>query len=236
VSTAKRGKPSKGEERALTKEIILSEALALIDEIGLEQFSVRALAVRLSVFPAAIRWWIPNRDELLGELVNYIYRDIGPFPEESDWKSWIKQLFIAHREVIRGHPNIAPLLASQLMSNMGADLSLVESILRVLLGAGFKSDKLFQAYDIVIAGSIGFVAMEFASAPSDKASEFEDRMRQKIEGAAHGDLPLINRYKDELINRHFIVRWKSGSSAPMDESFEAFSYSIVEGLRQLLTR
>jgi len=52
VATTKRGKPAKSEGRSLTKDLILEAALALVDEIGLEKFSVRTLADRLSVYPA----------------------------------------------------------------------------------------------------------------------------------------------------------------------------------------
>ena len=101
MAATRRGKPAKSESRGLTKDLIVQGALALVDEIGLEKFSVRTLAERLSVYPAAIRWWVPTRNALLAEIVNYSYREVTLADTEIDWKEWIRQLFVSQREVVR---------------------------------------------------------------------------------------------------------------------------------------
>ena len=236
MAATRRGKPAKNEDRGLTKDIILEGALALVDEIGLEKFSVRTLAERLSVFPSAIRWWVPTRNELLSEIVNYSYREVNLADLDVDWKQWIRNLFESHRDVVRQHPNIAPLLASQLLSNAGTDFVLVEKILIVLDRAGFSDENILKAFDVVIAGALGFVAMEYAAVPEDDEGEFQGRIRRRIDEMDDGDFPMIARHRNALRNRHFILRWENGSTVPLDASFEAFTYTIVEGLRLLLTR
>ncbi len=236
MTIIRRGKPAKNEARGLTKEIVLEGALALVDEVGLERFSVRTLAERLSVYPAAIRWWVPTRDALLAEVVNFSYRDVRLAEPSSEWRTWIHQFFVAHRNVIRRHPNVGPLLASQLLSNAGTDLEIVERLLAVLSLAGFRGERLFQAFDIVIVGAIGFVAMEFAAPPGDDESGFRKTMQERISALDAEEFPLITRHRDQLANRHFVLRWENGSTMPLDASFEAFVYTITEGLRLLMTR
>ena len=116
------------------------------------------------------------------------------------------------------------------------DLDFVEKILLVLEGAGFKDERLLEAFDIVIAGALGFVAMEFAATPADDEAGFKEQMQQRLEKANESRFPLIARHRERLSNRHFILRWENGSSVPLDSSFDAFVYTIVEGLRLLLSR
>ena len=236
MAATRRGKPAKSESRGLTKDLIVQGALALVDELGLEKFSVRTLAERLSVYPAAIRWWVPTRNALLAEIVNYSYREVTLADTEIDWKEWIRQFFVSQREVMRRHPNIAPLLASQLLSNAGADLVMVEKTLVVLDRAGFTGERLLEAFDVVIAGALGFVAMEFAAAPSDDEADFQGQMRTRIDEVDGALFPMIARHRYALRNRHFILRWENGSTVPLDASFDAFTFTIIEGLRLLLTR
>jgi len=236
VATTKRGKPAKSEGRSLTKDLILEAALALVDEIGLEKFSVRTLADRLSVYPAAIRWWIPTRNALLAEIINYSYRELELSNTDIEWRQWLRLLFEGQRAVVRRHPNIGPLLSSQLLSNAGMDLDFVEKILLVLERAGFKDEKLLEAFDVVIAGALGFVAMEFAAAPADDEASFKAQIQDRLAEADEDRFPLIARHRERLSNRHFIVRWENGSAVPLDSSFDAFVYTIVEGLRLLLSR
>lgn len=233
---ARRGAPKRSEDRSLSRETILAEALALVDEVGLDKFSIRTLSQRLNVFPAAIYWWIPTRNAIFAELVNYVVRDVVPDEATSDWKEWLAELFRGHRAIIFQHPNIAPLLISQLLSNAGANFALVDRILGVLSTAGFSGEKLYQAYDIVITAKVGFVSMELAAVPEADSYDFQRVMEETIDGFSPDIYPHLCEHRDELRNRHFITRWENGVTVPLDASFEAFVYAIIEGLRQLLTR
>lgn len=50
----------------MTPELVVGEALQMIDESGVEQFSMRALARRLQVKPNALYWHVPDLDALVG--------------------------------------------------------------------------------------------------------------------------------------------------------------------------
>lgn len=235
-SATPRGKPRKGEDRGLTREKILESALALIDRSGLEGFSVRLLAQDLTVFPAAIYWRFPTRSALLAELVNHLCRDVRVEADPADWKAWIAELFRRYRDVIYLHPNVAPLYMSQLLSNAGADFTLQDQLMGVLKGAGFTGEKLLSAHDIVMATAVGFVTMELAALPQDDAFNLRQIMEKRIDEIDPEVHPNLAEHRDALRNRHFVLRWENGVSNPLDRSFEDYSYTVIEGLRQLLTR
>lgn len=215
--------------------MILEAAVGLIDEMGLDAFSVRQLAQRMEVYPAAIYWWLPTRNDVLAGVVSYALRGVQPPDEMTDWKDWVATLLRRYRSVVQKHPRVAPLITSQLVSNAGVDLKLIDSLLGVLERAGFEGQKLLNAYDVVIAAKIGFVSMEFAMPPGDDA-EWGNHLRSALADINANDLPTLARYSDAMLNRHFILRWQNGADVPLDASFDAHVYATIEGLRMLLTR
>ncbi|GBQ96449.1 putative transcriptional regulator, TetR family [Gluconacetobacter liquefaciens] len=229
---ARRGRPK--QENSLTKENILQEAVALIDEIGLEQFSVRTLAKRLGVFPRAIYWHLSNKNALLSAVVNHCTQGVDPRTPPSDWKGWIAELLHSYRSVVRRHPRIAPLIASQLLSNRGADLMLADRLLGVLEGAGFIGEKLLSAFDVVIAAQLGFVTMEHAALPEDDYADWAESMRETVADIDETSYPHLARYRESLANRHFILRWENGITVPLDTSFNRYVFVVIQGLEHLL--
>ncbi|MDE1152560.1 MAG: TetR family transcriptional regulator [Micavibrio sp.] len=236
MQSVKRGRPHQDSERTLTQDSILDQAVALIDEVGLEKFSVRALAQRLGVFPGAIYWHLPTRNMVLAGSVNHCLKDVEPLADPSDWKAWLTELLHEYRAIVRRHPNIAPLIVTQLISNAGANFKLVDTILDVLTRAGFQGEKLYHAYDIVITAKVGFVTMEHAALPAEEAESWTEVMKTTIAGLDETGYPNIYKHRAGLANRHFILRWENGVTNPLDASFEAHVYATIEGLRMLLTR
>lgn len=236
MSAVRRGKPRNDEDRGLTREKILEGALALIDRAGFERFSVRLLAQQLSVYPAAIYWRFPTRSALLAELVNHLLRDIRVEADPADWQAWLTELFNRYRAAIYRHPNVAPLYMSQLLANAGADFALQEQLLAVLKGAGFDGERLLSAYDIVTAAAAGFATMELAALPQDKAFMLRQIMEKRIDEIDPLTYPNLAAHRDVMRNRHFVLRWENGTANPLERSFEDYSYTVIQGLRKLLTR
>jgi AcrR family transcriptional regulator len=236
LGATRRGKPRSDEDRGLTHDKILDGALALIDRSGFEKFSVRLLAQHLSVFPAAIYWRFPTRSALLAELVNHLCRDIRIEADPNDWKAWLTELFRQYRAVIYRHPNVAPLYMSQLLSNAGADFALQDQLMGVLKGAGFTGDRLLSAHDIVTAAAVGFATMELAALPEDEAFSLRQIMEKRIDEIDPAIYPNLAEHRDALRNRHFVLRWENGIANPLERSFEDYTYTVIQGLRQLLTR
>ena len=71
---------------ALQREEILEAALALLNEVGLDQFSTRRLAERLGVQQPALYWHFRNKSALLdalnGEMLARFHDNRLPAPGE----------------------------------------------------------------------------------------------------------------------------------------------------------
>lgn len=230
-----RKRPRSKAAQGLTKERIVAAALELIDLRGLPDFSVRELASSLGVYPTTLYWHVGPRDAILAEVVSLALADITP-EAGGDWADWLRELFRRFRCAVASHPNIAPLIGAQMVSNAGIDLDLVERILAILTDAGFQEEALIGTYSAVIATMVGFVTLEFAPPPADEASGWAAGMEARLADVSAAEHPVLAANIDRLVNRALVVRWKPGTEAPLDCAFQAVTDTFVLGLRARLGR
>jgi AcrR family transcriptional regulator len=230
----KRPRALASEKNGLSEARIVAAALELIDTAGLSKFSLRDVARSLNVFPTAIYWYVKSRDELLGKLVAYATRDVVPPSMKADWKAWVAELCQRYRRAVRKHPNIAPLIGTQLRSNAGIRADLVDSILTALVTAGFTDALLVDAYNVLIGGLVGFVCQEFAALPAENPAKWAEAHRKRIATLDVMAHPILARYLPQIANKAFIVRWSNGSQVPLDSSFEMLVDVLILGLEHRL--
>lgn len=231
-SKLRSGRPKAAENR-LSREMIVQTALALIDSDGLENFSVRNVARALDVFPTAVYWHVNDRNTLLSDVVTLVLQDLTPKRAAGRWQDWVRQLLVRYRNIIRQHPNVAPLIGVQLVSNGSLDFRLVEGILGCLSEAGFKGQRLVDGYNVVMGGMVGFTTQEFASVPADETEGWKSTMRRSIAAVDKQAYPRIAEHLSAMTNKAFMLRWENGVTAPLDAGFGMFVETIVAGIDAL---
>lgn len=222
------GRPVGG--AAVSRERIVARALDLIDEVGLDGFSVRHVAARLGVSPASVHWHINSKNELLAEVAGLVMEGVTPPKGKRSWQEWIAELFRRCRRSLRKHPNVAALIGAQLVSNASLRTELIEGVLVALEEAGLDGENLLEGYNCVIAAMLGFVTMEFAPLPMENALMWADALRERVNSVRPLDHPALARSLRSLANRAFILRWENGSTRPMDRSFERHVHVFIAGL------
>ncbi|MFZ4408180.1 MAG: TetR/AcrR family transcriptional regulator C-terminal domain-containing protein [Paracraurococcus sp.] len=228
--------PAALHERApsrLTRERIVATALGVLDDTGAEGFSLREVARRLEVYPASLYWHMGGgRDVLLAAAAGAVLTDLVPPAAKGpeDWRDWLRALFHRYRAAVRRHPRAAPVLGSQLVSNAGVDLGLVEALLATLSLAGFRNQALADAYNATVAAMLGFTTLEFAAMPAEDPAAWERLLRARVEGVDPAAYPMVATHLPVLLNRGFILRWRSGADAPLDSGFDAYVEAFLRGL------
>lgn len=225
---------SRPKDVRLSKELICSAALDLIDRKGLNEFSLRDVARSLRVYPRAIYWYVASRNELLSEVVGFALRDVYAPAADGDWKEWIRKLLREYRDAVRRHPNIAPLIGASLLSPAATGPETIERILAVISKAGFPEKHLVEVYNVIIAAQVGFVTLELATFPAEDTQAWSAAQKKRIGTIDVLRYPLLGRHLPVLANRAFILRWDNGTQAPMDSSFAQFVEVIVQGLEAML--
>jgi TetR/AcrR family tetracycline transcriptional repressor len=215
----------------LSKEAIVTAALAQIDESGLAVFSMRSLAQALGVYPTAVYWYLPSRNAILAEVVALVIAEVVP-QRSRDWRDWLRKSFFGFRRAIATHPNVAPLLGAQIVSNTSVSIDLIEGVLTSLDAAGFVGLRLVAAYNAVMAGFVGFITQEFAPMPDD-APAWQQAMQDRVRSLHGGAYPMVNKHLDRLANRAFILRWQNGVDVPLDEGFSFYVEALIAGIDAL---
>lgn len=219
-------------ERILNRETVIAAALEEIDRAGLENFSLRNLAKTLGVYPTAVAWHVPGRSQLLADVAQLVLADILPTGFHDSWQAYLRQILHRFREAIRRHPNVAPLIGTQLVANPAIDLEFIERLLSALAHAGFSGARLVAAYNAVIAAMVGFTTQEFAPVPLEETKRWQKDIRERLQAVQSSRYPLLAGNMKLLGNKAFTLRWQNGSEAPLDASFEAFVDIFIAGLER----
>lgn len=220
----------------LNRELIITAALGLIDESGLESFSLRTLAQSLGVYPTAIYWYVPNRNELLAEIVAHILTKLSAPSRRRDWQQSLRDLFNNFRSAVAAHPNAAPLIGTAVVSNTAMDLPFVEHLLSILSRAGLSGADLVAGYNSVIAALVGFSTQEFASMPKEDPLAWQVTVQKRLLEIDHDAFPILAANLRLLSNRAFILRWQNGVDAPLEASYATYVDIVIDGLDALAKR
>ena len=97
-------KPGRPSQPRLTRNAILTEALALLNQ-GEAALTTRALAQRLHVTPMAVQHHIASRDALIRSLADHILRQVQT-PAVGPSADRLRALLTAYTATITAHPNL----------------------------------------------------------------------------------------------------------------------------------
>jgi AcrR family transcriptional regulator len=129
--------PNRDESRAaLTREGIVTAAVKVLDEVGLDGLSMRRVAAELGTGAASLYWHVADKEQLIHLVLNRIMGELElPEPDPEHWEEQVRWFAHAGREMFRGHRDVA--LASLGRVPMGPNLvRIAEWLLSVLRGAG----------------------------------------------------------------------------------------------------
>ncbi|HEY2258048.1 MAG TPA: TetR/AcrR family transcriptional regulator [Variovorax sp.] len=222
--------PAAGGAEALGPERILRATLALIDAKGLAAFNIRELALALGVFPAAIYWHVPSRDALVSGAIALALDGVADGLPQGSWQLRLGALLRQFREALRRHPQLAPVVASELACNASFDAPMLDQVVAALDEARFEGDALVDAFNVVIAAMCGFATLELSTAPAAAAASWEAACRARIDALDPLRAPHLSRHMKDLRNRAFLLRWSGGREQPLESGFEAWIDVVLRGL------
>ncbi|HEX7781550.1 MAG TPA: TetR/AcrR family transcriptional regulator [Sphingobium sp.] len=213
--------------------MIIDAALKLINEDGLDNFTLRALAKRLGVYPTAIYWHVPGRNELLSQVVALALQDVTPKRRNPDWRAHLKNILARLRKAIRTNPNIAPLIAVQMIANTNISFKFLDDILSILEQANCSGIHLVAAFNFVEASIVGFTTQEFAGLPGSEAEVWQKQLRDRLASVDQRRFPSLATNLPNLLDRAFSFRSLSGTERPLDDTFDLFLDAIVGGVEAM---
>src|SRR5215831_3256826 len=97
--------------RTLDQAQIVRAALALLDEVGLDELTMRRLADRLGVKAASLYRHVHDKDELLALLADEISGEIPIVEPHGSWKNQLAEMARNARHGLLAHRDGARILA-----------------------------------------------------------------------------------------------------------------------------
>jgi TetR/AcrR family tetracycline transcriptional repressor len=207
---------------ALTQEDVVRAAVELLDEVGLDGVTLRALGDRLGVAAPTLYWHVRSKQHLLDLMAEAIVRagtsDVPAEPPATEpWWDWIAERARALRGAILLHRDGARVVSGNRPTPESA--AHIERVLSVLVGAGLTPPEALRFMFALTA----YVSGDALETQSDSARDPESdqqvaALRRAFESPEHPTL--------------------AGAMAGVgsdDERFEEGLSLLIAGLRTRLT-
>lgn len=207
----------------LSREGVLREALALLDQQGLAKVSVRQLAARLGVTPMSLYNRFASKDDLFDALHEAVLRDLAvpALGRRASRRRLAEQMAQVLREALRVHPQALPLFATRPVRSP-AILRGADDLRQQLLAAGFRTQQALFVLDCVAMFTTGHALAEFGVSPA--AAPERD-----------GSDLLSQRSALLKAGLHCLVRVTEGTSPyDYDAEFEWGLSALLEGFARRL--
>ena len=160
--------PEAPQRQPLSAERITIEALALIDEAGLDGFSFRVLARRLNCQAMSIYHYFPSKQHLYESLVDFCIAEMQTPAADLPWRERMLVLAGGYRQVAVRHPGFF-LYFAIFRKNNRSGLGWIDAVVRTLEETGLDAEtraRHFRALGYYIAGAGLDEAMGYSRGPS----------------------------------------------------------------------
>ncbi len=200
-----------GSRNALDRERLVRVALELLDEVGLDDLSMRRVAERLGVTAASLYWYVQDKNELLTLLADAISAEV-PLPDSaSPWRMQLEEGARSLRRVVLAHRDAARVLAVTAPTGPHR-LRVIDALLGLLSRAGFPPADVADAGYILNVYIVGFMLDETLGPRSPQTSLSKSDVSRNT--LAHGCLIL------ERGATNFTVRGDSSLPTLYEMTFE----------------
>ena len=159
-----------GRRPALTREQILTAAVAIIDADGVEALTLRRLGQALGRDPMAIYRHAADKDALLDGVVEHVAAELITPREpgsngDENWEAVLHRTAHTFRQVSLAHPHVVPLLLTRPLSGPLAlrplgSLQLLEELIELFSNVGFDQHGALHAARLFTGFLYGHVLNE----------------------------------------------------------------------------
>lgn len=148
-------RPSRTKKREpLTRDRVLRAAVGLADAHGLDALSMRRLGEELGVEAMSLYNHVPNKDAIMGGIVDLVAGEIELPDAGGHWKEEMRRRAVSAHAVLMRHPWATMLIVSR--ANVGPlMLRYVDATIGCLRAAGFSwaaTDHAWNAVDSYVYG------------------------------------------------------------------------------------
>ncbi|WP_428952715.1 TetR/AcrR family transcriptional regulator C-terminal domain-containing protein [Streptomyces sp. cg35] len=170
----KEQKKAKPEKAKLDKAYVADTALDLLNDVGLEGLTLRAIAKELNVQAPALYWHFKNKQALLDEMATVMFRRMTgagragagevAYEPSGSWQEWLMRGNRQLRATLLRYRDGAKVFSGSRFTGTDHGPEM-EANLRFLVAAGFEPDQAAWASSTAYMYTLGFVTEEQGMRP-----------------------------------------------------------------------
>jgi TetR/AcrR family tetracycline transcriptional repressor len=213
------GRTDTAERQALSRERIVTSAIAFVDEHGLTALTMRRLGRQLGVEAMSLYRYVNGREDLLEGMVDRMVAQLHLRPDGTElgpidgWQAYLQWLAHGVRALAREHPRVFPLIATRhpaapWLRPPLRSLRVVEDFLTTLISRGFSDARAVMAYRAFSSFLLGHLLLEATvlGAQTGPAEEPLDEGTSDVPNADQEldlkNFPHIQRLESRLSEDH----------------------------------
>lgn len=190
----------------LTRERILRTALSIVDREGLGAISMRRLGEELGVEAMSLYNHVDSKAAILDGLFEVVLSELPPARRSTDWQKSLRERARSLRTVLRAHPNALPLFVTRPAVTPGA-IAQIESILDLLMSAGFALEKALMTLQVLMAFVVGHTLQTTtAQAPGEASAPAYEKLNPE-------EFPRVREMARHLPNHSIEKEFEFGLDA-----------------------
>ncbi|MBF6181536.1 TetR/AcrR family transcriptional regulator C-terminal domain-containing protein [Nocardia otitidiscaviarum] len=200
--TGPSGNRSRTRNTPLTRAAVLTAALEIIDEQGVDELSMRRLGEALGRDPMAIYRHATNKAAVLDGVAEVVLGRLTVDASDPDWCHQLRLLARDFRRTALTHPKVVPLLVTRpLAKPLGlrpiGTLRPLENILRLLVHAEFSGADALHIYRALFGFLYGHVLNELQEIV-ERPEESTDLLRLGLHRLPVGEFPVLRGLASDL--------------------------------------
>ncbi|MFD1537214.1 TetR/AcrR family transcriptional regulator [Nonomuraea guangzhouensis] len=212
--------PTGGRADALSREIIVDAAIALLDELGERGLTFRLLAKQLNTGPGALYWHVTNKDELVALAADQVLGDAlaaAPHSEEGAGTA-LRALAIAVFDALDRHPWAASHVDAP--ATLANALRLLDRIGTLVERTGLPAERHFEVATAISYYITGVSAQIIAPCTTVGASTSRDaflaQTAERWEELDPADYPFLTRTTADLRSHNDRDQFTTGLDLLLD--------------------
>jgi TetR/AcrR family transcriptional regulator, tetracycline repressor protein len=196
----------------VNREMVIHAGLKLLNEVGLEQLTLRLLGRALKIQAATLYWHFKSKEELIDEMATMVLAEgagqLVPAKDSSDWRAWATSFGTGLRTTLLAYRDGARLVCGTRLTNTQY-MKTAERVAAKFVENGFTVRQTVVLLSTIYNYTLSFVMEEQAvfPRPGERSPQYDIAKRNaKLEPE---EFPLLRQSGAILFDR-FDRRYKEG--------------------------
>jgi len=196
----------------VNRDMVIRAGLKILNEVGLEQLTLRLLGRELKVQAATLYWHFKSKEELIDAMATTVLAEgaaqLIPAKDSPDWRVWAGSFGTGLRKTLLAYRDGARMVAGTRLTDTG-HMKTAERIAAKLIESGFTIRQTVVLLSTIYNYTLSFVMEEQVVFPRPGERSARYNVKERNAKLDAGELP-IHRQAGAILFDQFDRRYKEG--------------------------